>query len=757
MRLKQVSLTAAISVLAGLTTATVCLSSANAWADSTAALPLSHYSHMLVDPIHQHIFFSSGAGNSTVLVTDFNGTAVATIDNEPGATGLALSPDGSAVYAALYNGDAISSIDTTSLTEAHRYSTGAGSNPRSVAYASGKVWFGYGGSAQGNIGSIDTSTDPAAVTLNTVGGSSWYSAPLLAADPSAPGVLLAADQDTSPPYLERYDVSSGSPVSGVRRWLQSSSNVGDMQITPDGSDVVVATGAPYYHQVFKLSDLSENGTYPSTAYPNSVAIAPDGTVAAGSYASYDKDVYIYGAHTSTPINTYDFGNATLATAGLAWDPDGSKLFAVTTDVYGANPTLHVLSNPEAAASTLTLTGPTTGVPSRQLTLNGALASAAAVPAGQHVQVSRVDPVNPSGIALPDAVTDANGAFTVTDTPTTAGETSYRVSYAGDSKHLAATASYTVKVAKLATAMTFTAPATSGRTAALTVTGTLNSGPYPSGQTVQITKKDLAHTSGYSLGAATVGTDGSFTVHDTPQIGGANTYTVSYPGDDAHQAATASATVQVSRTATPLSLTTNASSYAYGATATVASHLGTTYNGRTVSIYAQPYGGKKTLIKTGTVDSRGNLVASYKLTRNTTFTASFAGDYRYAPATATRTAYDHVKVTESLSGYYTSTYYGSTLYRVYHHTAAEQVNAAVTPNKAGQCLMFRVQQYYSSAWHTRTTSPCYALSSTSTGAAKLTLSNAINGKFRMAAEYVHSSKDNTNLSTWSSWQYLTVRQ
>jgi hypothetical protein len=28
--------------------------------------------------------------------------------------------------------------------------------------------------------------------------------------------------------------------------------------------------------------------------------------------------------------------------------------------------------------------------------------------------------------------------------------------------------------------------------------------------------------------------------------------------------------------------------------------------------------------------------------------------------------------------------------------------------------------------------------------------------RVAAQYVHSSRDNTNLSTWGAWQYFTVR-
>ena len=66
------------------------------------------------------------------------------------------------------------------------------------------------------------------------------------------------------------------------------------------------------------------------------------------------------------------------------------------------------------------------------------------------------------------------------------------------------------------------------------------------------------------------------------------------------------------------------------------HLGKTYNSRYVSIYAQPAGGAKKLVKTAKVNSQGNLAISYKVTRNTTFTAVFAGDAHYAPVTAKAT-------------------------------------------------------------------------------------------------------------------------
>ena len=303
----------------------------------------------------------------------------------------------------------------------------------------------------------------------------------------------------------------------------------------------------------------------------------------------------------------------------------------------------------------------------------------------------------------------------------------------------------------------TTPETAGRGAQLALSGQLSAAPYSSGEVVHVLRSDLAHPTGVALPDAPLSTDGTFRIADVPQVGGANTYTVTYPGDSTHQAVHASATVQVSRSAAAVSLTTDRPSYAYGATAKITAHLGTTYNGRTLAIYAQPYGGGKTLIKTGTVDSHGNLATTYEPTRKTTFTAAFAGDYRYAPATAATTASAYAKVSESLSGSYGSTHYGSVLYRVYHHTAKAKLNVTVTPDKAGQCVKFQIQRYYGHAWHTRSTSSCHSLSTTSTGYTTLSLTNAVGSKFRMRAEYVHSSRDTGNLSAWGGWRYFTVRK
>ncbi|MFE2424193.1 choice-of-anchor D domain-containing protein [Streptomyces hokutonensis] len=411
----------------------------------------------------------------------------------------------------------------------------------------------------------------------------------------------------------------------------------------------------------------------------------------------------------------------------------------------------VISEGPPAATSLHLTAPSTGVPGRSLTVTGTLTSTAALPAGQVAHITR------NGTALPDVTTQADGSFTFTDTPPAEGTYTYAASYAGDATHGTASTTSLVQVSRLTTTVNLTAPATSTRAQQLTVSGKLSGSPFAAGGVVKVTRTDLANTSGTALADAKVAADGSFTFSDTPQIGGANTYKVTYGGDVSHQPGSTGATVQVSRTATSLTVTADHATYAYGQSAKITAHLGTTYNKRTVAIYAQPFGGTSVLVKSGTVDSNGNLAGSYKLARNTAFSAVFAGDYRYAPKTAARSVQTQVRISETLSGHYTSTHYGSTLYRVYHHTAKEQLDVTVTPNKAGQCILFRVQRYYSGAWHTQTTTPCAALSSASAGRHKMSLTNSVGSRFRIAAEYVHSSRDTTNPSTWGAWQYFTVRQ
>lgn len=182
-------------------------------------------------------------------------------------------------------------------------------------------------------------------------------------------------------------------------------------------------------------------------------------------------------------------------------------------------------------------------------------------------------------------------------------------------------------------LTANAPSTATRGKQLTVTGKLSATvPLPSGVKLQVTRTDLESPSGKALPAVTVRADGSYTVTDTPSVGGTVTYKVAYAGDAAHTAVSASDKVAVSRAKPTLTLDKNGKVYNYGTDVAFTAHLGSTYKNRSVEIWANPFGSDKPnkLVKTGKVNSSGNIGAWVDMTRDTEITAVFKGDARYAP-------------------------------------------------------------------------------------------------------------------------------
>ncbi|MFG3496732.1 YncE family protein [Streptomyces sp. NPDC047886] len=440
MRIRQLATRAALSValsagLLGTAAAT------EAAADSSTQLPIAGHADIVVDGVHDRVFISDPDSGS-VVVTDYDGTVIERITSQQGAFGLALSEDSTTLYVALRDADAISAVDTATLRETARYATGTDTEPQYPAVAGGRVWFGYGGPTRGDIGSLDLTGPQPAVGLGHV-GRKWYTAPMLATSPGAPGMLVAGETSSNPPQLAVYDVSAGG-TRETASLTASGGSVDDLAVTPDGTEVVVASGAPYHHQVYRTSDLSVSGRYTTNAYPNAVAITPDGsTVAAGINGAYDPDVYLFRAGADTVIRTYDFpstsiNTTTLRPAGLAWADDNSRLFAVTKTYESPTLTLRVLNDPARAVTTVTLDAPPTAPLGKKLTITGTLASETPFPAGTTVRVTRYDYGLPEeGLALGSYTVAADGTFAFTDRPDTVGQTSYAVRYAGDPQHTAA--------------------------------------------------------------------------------------------------------------------------------------------------------------------------------------------------------------------------------------------------------------------------------------------------------------------------------
>lgn len=612
-------------------------------ADSSKILPAASVGDVVADGVHQRVFISDPTSGK-VLATDYSGNVVGTIPSLPGVTGLELSADSGTLYAGVRGADAIAAIDTSTLVESARYATGADTEPAYPALAGGKLWFGYGAAAEGNIGSLDLSGAEPVVTLDQEPDSTWYSAPTLASKPGAPGTLAAGAEGQNPVQLAVYDVASGT-ATRTAQLRTGGSNLHDLALTPDGSQVVVASGAPYHHQVYRTSDLTPGTSYPSDAYPNAVDIAPDGTVAAGIDGWYEPDVYVYKQDTTKPVRTYDFPNTgnssgadTLEDAGLAWAPDTSRLFAVTVNSYGVR-SLRVLT---------------------------------------------------------DAV-------------------------------------------KSATTVTVNAPAKSERGKKLTVTGRVKSeGAFPVGAKATVTRTDIESPKGKTLPAVTLKSDGSFSFTDTPTAGGQVTYKVSYAGDVAHSAASGSDKVAVSRAATSLTLNRNKALYSYGTDVSFTAHLGTTYKNRTVELWVDPFGPDKPkkLVKTGKVNAKGNLSTTVDMTRDTTVTAVFKGDGRYASKTVTSTAYAKVRVSTSVSKQYKTAKIGSTPY-AYFHKKTNPVFTTTMSYYKNRSHKLSLQFYYQGTWYDAG-SQYFKLGTNGKSIVTLTGTHDTGYRMRVRASYVNGT-------------------
>lgn len=304
-------------------------------------------------------------------------------------------------------------------------------------------------------------------------------------------------------------------------------------------------------------------------------------------------------------------------------------------------------------------------------------------------------------------------------------------------------------------LTVNAPASATRAKQLTVTGKVTANvPFAAGTQLAVTRTDLESPSGKALPTVTVKADGTYSFTDTPPAGGKVKYAVKYAGDAEHTAASASDTVEVSRNSTSLSLNNNGKLYSYGTDVKFTAHLGTTYKNRSVEIWADPFGGDKPnkLIKTGTVNSDGNISAWVDMTRDTAVTAVFKGDARYKPKTVKVTAYARVKVSTAVSKHYKTAKIGTKTYYWFHKSTDPLLTTTMT-YYPGRQQRFDLQVYYQGTWYSAD-SQYFPLGTNGKSAVTLEAPGESGIRARMRSVYVNgSSGDTVNSTTYGAWKYL----
>jgi hypothetical protein len=409
-----------------------------ALAGSVTQLPLTSWGGMAVDGAHGHVFVSGGKGTSSVIVLDFNGTIVKTITGQGGATGMVVDESSGTLYVALRDNTSISKIDTATLTETSRISVAPILLPTQLALAGGKLWFGHAcGEGGGGVASINL--DGTGVAAKSMGA---FYCPVLAASATT-NLVATGDSGLSPTTLYLYDITTDPPTLVKSSWNPGgASDLNELVFSPDDSRLLSASNNPHAVQSFNASDLSLAATYP-TGGSNSVAITDDGGfVAAGArYAWYDPDIFVYPVGDTTPVRIWDFNSTTKVTVerGLAFSPDASRLFAVSTNDPTGNLDFRVFTNPTLpliSTATSLSSSATTVIYGHYVTLKAHVTSARSgamsfykTPYGGSRTLVKTVPINSLGNASistkPSAKTRYTAEFTGNDkydSSTSAGRT-----------------------------------------------------------------------------------------------------------------------------------------------------------------------------------------------------------------------------------------------------------------------------------------------------------------------------------------------
>jgi hypothetical protein len=136
-------------IAAGFAAVPAAIASATALSGpSSVSLPITSYYQMAVDSTDDRVFISQGtSGGNSIVVTDFSGNVVGSIAEPSPVAGIALTPDDTALYAALVGSTtvspAISVISTSSLTQTATLPLPVGDTPLDVAVQSGRLWVSY--------------------------------------------------------------------------------------------------------------------------------------------------------------------------------------------------------------------------------------------------------------------------------------------------------------------------------------------------------------------------------------------------------------------------------------------------------------------------------------------------------------------------------------------------------------------------------------------------------------------------------------
>ncbi|MDX6274421.1 MAG: hypothetical protein QOJ92_1631 [Frankiales bacterium] len=399
-------------------------------APSAAAGTMPTYT-VLLDDAHSQLFASSGPDRTSVRVLSLNGGSTQVIDGLWGASGMALSPDGALLYVALRTGDAIAVIDTVSLSEVRRIDTGVASCPIELTATASRLWF-LDDCVDGDVSalevrSVDLTVDP---PLPAASGLSMPYGTRISHD--GPFTLLVSGGSSA--GLRVYDGTPSTPV--LSQTVLPDEGVGDVVLSHNQGELFV-TGSVAGVRVLSAADFTLLRTL-GTRVGGRISVNPSDT--------YLSLYYVTGA------DVLSTSGALIRSVEIPiyWNVAGSVLretALVTVDYQD-----HVSVVPRATSHVSALTVAIASQPKvdQAFSVSGVLSSDKPIAPGAVIHVNRR--MGTTATALPDAVTDANGHYSLGVSVDHSGLATYEVSYDGDVDHDSTTIQKQIQVMGLVPAV-----------------------------------------------------------------------------------------------------------------------------------------------------------------------------------------------------------------------------------------------------------------------------------------------------------------
>jgi len=306
--------------------------------DAGVPLPLGNPRSLLLDEAHSHVI----ATGDPMVVTDYAGQIVTTLDDEEGASGMVV--DGGLLYVARCSTSQIDIIDTATLArvESVPISIGIGTNDQhrcELAEAGGRLWFDTTDGV-GPLGSMEVAAPHGQTTYSGIDVDNS----LFATTPTNPDLLVIASSKYCPSAVQVYDMSAATP-NLLRSTTAAYECMRSIQITADGHDLLIASGGV---EKLRLSDLTPLSGTPAASYTTALAQSEDGSyLSVGSFRTPSVSDFRAGATAS--FRQHNWGISSGVNWGaLAMTADGYHLFALAGNY------LEVLDGPAQARATLTL-------------------------------------------------------------------------------------------------------------------------------------------------------------------------------------------------------------------------------------------------------------------------------------------------------------------------------------------------------------------------------------------------------------------